>query len=510
MDNKTGNSDTSSTARSLNSPPTASGSALSDPELIKITQARHHDPFSVLGKHQKGAMDVVRVFLPSASNVKLADIDAEMERIPGSDLFEWRGDAGQLPTHYQLKWTDNAGHAHTIYDPYSFAPQLPEFDLHLFSEGKHWHAYRILGAHCKTVDGVGGVLFSTWAPNADRVSVIGNFNQWDGRAHPMRSRGGTGVWELFIPHLGADELYKFEIRSKSGAILKKTDPYGQHFEVRPQTAAIVTGDPSYQWQDDSWVERRKSSDWLHTPFTIYEVHLGSWQRDENGEFLSYKELAHRLVNHAQSLGFTHIQLLPITEHPFDGSWGYQTTGYFAPTSRFGSPDEFRYFVDYCHRHNIGVLLDWAPGHFPKDAHALAAYDGTPLYEHADPRRGEHRDWGTLIYNYGRNEVKNFLLSSALYWLQEFHLDGLRVDAVASLIYLDYSREQGDWIPNIYGGNENLEAIEFLRELNTVVHGEFPGCLMIAEESTAWPQVTRPTWLGGLGFSMKWNMGWMHD
>jgi 1,4-alpha-glucan branching enzyme len=433
-----------------------------------------------------------------------------MERSPGTDLFQWRGDAGQLPQYYQLKWTDAAGHEHLIYDPYCFAPQIPDFDLHLFGEGKHWHAYRIQGSHSHCIDGIDGVLFATWAPNAERVSVVGNFNHWDGRCHPMRSRGGTGVWELFIPQLGAGDLYKFEIRSRSGQILQKTDPYGRHFEVRPQTAAIVASDKTYQWQDDSWVQRRQTSDWLHSPFSIYEVHLGSWQRDENDKFLDYKELAHRLVKHVQSLGFTHIQLLPITEHPFDGSWGYQTTGYFAPTSRFGSPDDFRYFVDYCHRHNIGVFLDWAPGHFPKDAHALAQFDGTPLYEHADPRRGEHRDWGTLIYNYGRNEVKNFLLSSALYWLEEFHLDGLRVDAVASLIYLDYSRQAGDWIPNIYGGNENLEAIEFLRELNTVVHGEFPGCLMIAEESTAWPQVTRPIWLGGLGFSMKWNMGWMHD
>ena len=354
------------------------------------------------------------------------------------------------------------------------------------------------------------MLFATWAPSADRVSVIGNFNQWDGRCHPMRSRGSTGVWELFIPDLLPDDLYKFEIRSKDGRILEKTDPYGQSFECRPKTASIVTHAESYHWQDNDWIERRKNSDWLHEPLSIYEVHLGSWQRTEDGHFLSYKELAHRLVDHVQTLGFTHIQLLPITEHPFDGSWGYQTTGYFAPTSRFGSPDEFRYFVDYCHRHNIGVLLDWAPGHFPKDRHALAEFDGTPLYEHEDPRRGEHRDWGTLIYNYGRAEVKNFLLSSALFWLQEYHLDGLRVDAVASILYLDYSREADDWLPNIYGGNENLEAIDFLRELNTVVHGEFPGCLMIAEESTAWPQVTRPTWLGGLGFSMKWNMGWMHD
>ena len=508
---RTDDTDAKQAARSVNTDPApARGTQTLAPELQMIIDARHHDPFSVLGKHNLAGTDIVRVFLPRAREVQLPAVNGTLQRIPNTDLFEWRGAANQLISPYQLKWTDDIGNEHSTHDPYSFLPQLPDFDLHLFAEGKHWHAYRMLGAHTHTADGVDGILFATWAPNAERVSVIGNFNHWDGRCHPMRCRGGTGVWELFIPGLSAGDLYKFEIRSRNGRILQKTDPYGQAFEKRPKTASIVTGDSPYHWQDDVWIERRKNSDWLHSPLSIYEVHLGSWQRDEDGNFLDYKELAHRLVNHAQSLGFTHIQLLPITEHPFDGSWGYQTTGYFAPTSRFGSPHEFRYFVDYCHRHNIGVLLDWAPGHFPKDAHALAEFDGTPLYEHADPRRGEHRDWGTLIYNYGRNEVKNFLLSSALFWMQEYHIDGLRVDAVASILYLDYSREPGDWLPNIYGGNENLEAIEFIRELNTVVHGEFPGCLMIAEESTAWPQVTRPTWLGGLGFGMKWNMGWMHD
>ncbi len=508
---RTEDTDAKEAVRSVNTDPApARGAQTLAPELQMIIDARHHDPFSVLGKHNVGGTDIVRVFLPRAREVQLPAVNGTLQRIPNTDLFEWRGAADQLISPYQLKWTDDIGNEHSTHDAYSFLPQLPDFDLHLFAEGKHWHAYRMLGAHTHTADGVDGILFATWAPNAERVSVIGNFNHWDGRCHPMRCRGGTGVWELFVPGLSAGDLYKFEIRSRNGRILQKTDPYGQAFEKRPKTASIVTGDSPYHWQDDVWIERRKNSDWLHLPLSIYEVHLGSWQRDEDGNFLDYKELAHRLVNHAQSLGFTHIQLLPITEHPFDGSWGYQTTGYFAPTSRFGSPHEFRYFVDYCHRHNIGVLLDWAPGHFPKDAHALAEFDGTPLYEHADPRRGEHRDWGTLIYNYGRNEVKNFLLSSALFWMQEYHIDGLRVDAVASILYLDYSREPGDWLPNIYGGNENLEAIEFIRELNTVVHGEFPGCLMIAEESTAWPQVTRPTWLGGLGFGMKWNMGWMHD
>jgi len=484
--------------------------ALSD-DIIRILEARHHDPFTVLGLHTENGTDIVRTFIPRAQQVMLPALnDAPLQRIESTDVFEWQGQIHQLDKPYEIRWIDEAGNVHISYDPYCFAAQLSDFDLHLFSEGKHWHAYRFLGGHLHSIEGIHGALFAVWAPNAERVSVVGDFNRWDGRCHPMRSRGGSGVWELFIPHLGNGELYKFEIRGHNGRLLVKTDPYGQAFEVRPKTASIVTSSHSYQWLDEQWISQRKKNDWLHSPLSIYEVHLGSWKHDANGEFLSYKELAHQLVAHALALGFTHIQLLPITEHPFDGSWGYQTTGYFAPTSRFGSPDDFRYFVDYCHRHNIGVLLDWAPGHFPKDSHALAEFDGTPLYEHADPRRGEHRDWGTLIYNYGRKEVKNFLLSSALFWLEEFHIDGLRVDAVASILYLDYSRQPGDWLPNIYGGNENLEAIDFLRELNTVVHGEFPGCLMIAEESTAWPQVTRPTWLGGLGFSMKWNMGWMHD
>ena len=479
-------------------------------DLEKIIHAQHFDPFSVLGKHTRGGTDTVHVFLPRAKEVHLADIQEPMERIAGTDIFKWQSESGLLTTPYRLRWIDDSHTEHLMYDPYCFLPQLPDFDLHLFSEGKHWHAYRFLGAHYHRVDEIEGILFSTWAPNAERVSVIGNFNHWDGRIHPMRNRGASGVWELFIPGLTVGEYYKFEIRSKSGELLEKADPYGQAFELRPKTASITLAESQYQWRDDQWLEQRKNKDWLHAPLSIYEVHLGSWKRKDDEEFLSYQELAHQLVDHVKYLGFTHIQLLPITEHPFDGSWGYQTTGYFAPTSRFGSPDDFRYFVDYCHQNDIGVLLDWAPGHFPKDAHGLANFDGTPLYEHGDPRRGEHRDWGTLIYNYGRSEVKNFLLSSALYWLQEFHIDGLRVDAVASILYLDYSREEGDWLPNIYGSNENLEAIEFLKELNTVVHGEFPGCYMIAEESTAWPQVTRPTWLGGLGFSMKWNMGWMHD
>jgi 1,4-alpha-glucan branching enzyme len=325
----------------------------------------------------------------------------------------------------------------------------------------------------------------------------------------MRVRGGSGVWELFIPDLEPGGLYKYEIRNRdSGQIFVKSDPYAQAFELRPNTASVITAPSRYEWQDQAWLERRKTADWQHTPMSVYEVHLGSWQKGPEGEFLDYRELARRLVPYVRELGFTHIELLPITEHPYDPSWGYQTTGNFAPTSRYGAPDDFRFFVDYCHRHDIGVLLDWVPAHFPKDAHGLARFDGSPLYEHADPRRGEHLDWSTLIYNYGRNEVKNFLISSALFWLQEMHIDGLRVDAVASLLYLDYSRTE--WVPNQYGGRENLEALDFLRELNSVVHEEQPGILMVAEESTSWPQVSRPVWSGGLGFDMKWNMGWMND
>jgi len=409
-----------------------------------------------------------------------------------------------------LTWLD-AGHEHIAHDPYSFPPQLSEFDLHLFSEGKHRHAYRILGAHVHAVDEVPGILFAVWAPNAERVSVVGDFNQWDGRRHPMRVRGGGGVWELFLPDLEPGTLYKYEIRNhETGGISLKSDPYAQAFEMRPHTASIITAPSSYSWNDQAWIEHRASADWQHAPMSVYEVHLGSWQRGPEGEFLSYRQLADSLVPYVKKMGFTHIELLPVTEHPYDPSWGYQTTGYFAPTSRYGTADDFRYFVDICHQNSIGVLLDWVPAHFPKDAHGLARFDGTALYEHADPRRGEHLDWSTLIYNFGRNEVKNFLTSSAVFWLQELHLDGMRVDAVASLLYLDYSREEGEWIPNQYGGRENLEALDFLRELNMVVHEEQPGVLMIAEESTSWPQVSRPTWTGGLGFDMKWNMGWMND
>ncbi len=482
-----------------------------DTDSAKIAAAQHHDPFKVLGRHQKGEQTIIKAYLPYAESVKLAHNDGELHRIPDSDFFEYIAGKQVLPGHYQFAWVDKSGESHLDYDPYDFTVQLPEFDQHLFGEGKHWHIYQKLGAHLHVADGIDGVLFGVWAPNAGRVSVVGDFNRWDGRVHPMRSLGGGGLWELFVPGLKAGCLYKFEILSRfSNEVMVKTDPYGQQFEFRPNTSAIVVAKDTYQWGDHQWLADRGKRNWLHAPMSIYEVHLGSWRRDNLGNFLNYRALAEQLVAYVKELGFTHIELLPITEHPLDASWGYQTTGYFAPTSRYGSPDDFRYFIDLFHQNGIGVILDWVPAHFPKDAFGLARFDGSALYEHEDPKKGEHRDWGTLIYNYGRNEVKNFLLASAIFWLEEFHLDGLRVDAVASMLYLDYSREAGDWVPNQYGGRENLEAIDFLRELNAVTHDQHQGTVIMAEESTAWPQVTRPTWTGGLGFSMKWNMGWMHD
>jgi 1,4-alpha-glucan branching enzyme len=482
-----------------------------DPEVQRLLEARHHDPFTLLGRHTLADRELVRAMIPGAAWIRIAETGDSLQRLGDTDLFEWHGQAGHIPERYRLTWRDRYGAEHTAYDPYCFTPQLSGYDLHLFGEGRHWHIYRVLGAHGRKIDDISGVLFAVWAPSAERVSIVGDFNNWDGRQHPMRVHGGSGVWELFIPGLGDGQNYKYELRTRnSGNILIKTDPYGQHFELRPATASRVCMDSEYIWQDAEWLAQRSRLDWQGSPFSAYEVHLGSWKRDEGGNFLNYRALARELVAYVRQTGFTHIELLPVTEHPLDASWGYQTTGYFAPTSRYGTPDDFRFFVDHCHQNGIGVLLDWVPAHFPKDAFGLANFDGTALYEHEDPRRGEHRDWGTLIYNYGRNEVKNFLLASAIFWLEEFHIDGLRVDAVASMLYHDYSRKTDDWLPNIYGGRENLEAVNFLRELNTVTHSEFPGTVIIAEESTAWPGVSRPVDTGGLGFSMKWNMGWMHD
>ena len=490
---------------------TAHGSALKLPEpLLRILEARHHDPFEVLGRHVSEGKAIVRAFLPVAETALLVETNEALTRIEGTDLFVWEGDPAKVPDRYQIAWQDQSGLMHQSHDPYCFPEQLSDFDLHLFGEGRHWHIYRLLGSHAAVVDGIDGIQFAVWAPNAERVSVVGDFNAWDGRAHPMRARGATGVWELFIPGLSRGGFYKYEIRDRATHVHIKIDPYAQSFQERPQTAGLIAPESHHAWTDEDWMTERAGINWQHRPMSVYEVHLGSWRRDADGHFLNYRILAKEIADYMIEMGFSHLELLPITEHPLDASWGYQCTGYFAPSARFGTPDDFRYFVDYFHQCGIGVLLDWVPAHFPKDAYALARFDGTALYEHADPRLGEHKDWGTLIFNFGRNEVKNFLLSSALYWLEEFHIDGLRVDAVASMLYLDYSRNAGEWIPNKYGGNENLEAVDFIRELNMVTHEQHPGTLMIAEESTAWPAVSRPTYLGGLGFSMKWNMGWMHD
>ncbi len=386
-----------------------------------------------------------------------------------------------------------------------------DYDCHLLGEGTHWGIYQLLGAHLETVDGVEGVHFGVWAPNADSVQVVGDFNAWTGSDHEMRKLIPSGIWELFIPEASEGEAYKFRLQS-GGNTLEKSDPFGFAAEVPPRTASIVSDLDRYVWGDADWLQSRAQSNGLNAPISIYEVHLGSWQRDEDHEngWFSYRELAHRLVEYCTRMGYTHLQLLPVSEHPFTGSWGYQTVGYYAATSRYGTPQDLMYFIDYCHQHGLGVILDWVPAHFPRDAHGLRQFDGTALYEHADPRQGEHPDWGTMVFNYDRNEVRNFLLANALFWLDKYHIDGLRVDAVASMLYLDYSREEGEWIPNAFGGRENLGAVSLLKEFNEKVHLEYPGVLTIAEESTAWGGVSRPTYLGGLGFSLKWNMGWMND
>jgi 1,4-alpha-glucan branching enzyme len=480
-------------------------------ELARLVALRHHDPFALLGLHPRHDGQVtVRALLPDAAEAYIVEGSIRLTRLPGSPLFSWTGPAS-LPAHYRLRVRYGDGAMAEFHDAYTFPPQLHEDDLATFGRGEHLRAWRFLGARLHEVDGLAGVLFATWAPDAERVSVVGDFNHWDGRRHLMRSRGGSGVWELFVPGLGAGHPYKYEIRSRhTGEVLLKTDPYGTCFERRPATAALIQEPSRWQWQDQEWLQQRARRDWLHAPLSIYEVHLGSWRRGPDGQPPDYRELAGELARYAQEMGFTHVELMPVTEYPLDESWGYQATGYFAASSRFGDPDGLRCLVDTCHQHGIGVLLDWVPGHFPRDSHALARYDGTALYEYPDPERGHHPDWGTLVFNYGRNEVRSFLLSSAMYWLEEFHMDGLRVDAVASMIYLDYSRQPGQWRPNLYGSNENLDATSFLRQLNAATHREVPGSLMIAEESTAWPGVSRPVDTGGLGFSMKWNMGWMHD
>jgi 1,4-alpha-glucan branching enzyme len=493
--------------RSVNAPalPGADG-------IGRILEGRHHDPFAVLGRHPLGdGRAVVRVYSPATLAVSLPEAGLELPRREGTDLFEYVGPVANLPPRYQVRCERDDGRVEEGPDPYCFAPLLDEGDIAAFNAGEHWHAWWILGAHPQRVDGVAGVRFAVWAPEAERVSVVGPFNRWDGRCHPLRCRGGSGVWELFLPGIGPGELYKFEIRHRgSGRLLLKSDPYARAAELRPATASVVAAASGYRWQDAAWLAARADGRWLGAPLSIYEVHLGSWRRGADGAVLGYRESADALAEYVSTLGFTHVELLPITEYPLDDSWGYQPSGYFAPTRRYGEADDLRYLVDRLHQAGIGVLLDWVPGHFPRDAHGLATFDGSALYEYADPRKGEHADWGTLVFNYDRNEVRSFLLSSAIYWLKEFHFDGLRVDAVASMLYLDYSRPDGAWAPNVHGGRENLEAVAFLRRLNELTHAECPGTITVAEESTAWPAVSRPVSHGGLGFSMKWNMGWMHD
>ncbi|MFP4334580.1 MAG: 1,4-alpha-glucan branching protein GlgB [Wenzhouxiangella sp.] len=495
---------------------TMSDQALRPPGWEALVAGRHGDPFSVLGCHEiaESGCWVVRVLLPGARAVTVRSFRLDgpiaLVEVGAPGLFAARVPAELADGGYRLvvQWSD--GSQHNLVDPYTLPPRLGELDLHLLAEGEHQRTWQVMGAHPGRHAGHEGTGFAVWAPSAERVSVVGDFNGWDGRRHVMRLRPECGIWEIFLPGVRPGAVYKYEIRTRSGELLLKADPYARSAEMPPATASLVWLDGGYVWSDSAWLDRREQASSRERPISIYEVHAGSWQRHPDGSWLSYRELAERLVPWVLELGFTHIELLPISEHPFSGSWGYQPSGLFAPTARFGSPDDFRHLVDRCHQAGIGVLLDWVPGHFPDDAHGLVRFDGSCLYEHEDERQGRHRDWGTLIYNYGRREVRNFLISNALYWLKEYHLDGLRIDAVASMLYLDYSREPGDWIPNIHGDNRNLEAVEFLRRLNLAVHAECPGVLMIAEESTSWPQVSRPPEHGGLGFGYKWNMGWMND
>ena len=490
---------------------------MADQELELITAGRHGDPHRYLGRHGT----VVRAYRPGAVAMRVVTGTSnggkatDMSPVAESGVFE--GSIGKTVKNYELEADYRNGDGVATYrfaDPYSAWPTLGELDLHLFGEGRHHRLWEILGAHPREHDGMCGVSFAVWAPNARAVRVVGDWNFWDGRVHPMRSLGSSGVWELFVPGVEPGARYKYEIVTSDGRLILKTDPMAFAMEVPPATASVVVGPSQFEWGDDQWLADRASRDLLRSPVSVYELHLGSWMHTDTGEGgrrpLTYRELAERLPEYVERMGFTHVELMPVAEHPFSGSWGYQVSGYYAPTSRFGTPDDFRCLVDALHRRGIGLILDWVPAHFPKDAFALARFDGTALYEHADPRQGEHPDWGTLVFNFGRNEVRNFLLANALYWIEQFHIDALRVDAVASLLYLDYSRKAGEWIPNRFGGRENLEAVSFVKELNETVFGLHPGATVIAEESTAWPSVSRPTYLGGLGFGFKWNMGWMHD
>lgn len=488
-------------------------------DIFHIVNGEHSDPHTVLGMHEmeedgRKAV-VVRAFLPDAAGITVIDYANKrkkypMERLHADGFFEVTIADREEWFRYQLEYTDADGNTWRSYDPYSFSPTLSEFDRHLFGAGTHYEIYEKMGGRLMTHEGARGAAFSVWAPNAKAVSVIGDFNNWDARRSPMRRLGESGIWELFLPAAAEGDKYKFHVTQCDGRVVDKTDPYGVYAEVRPNNASVLYPLKRYKWKDRRWMTARKKYDFKTAPMNIYEVHLGSWKRAEGDRFLTYTELAEQLIPYVKEMGYTHIEMLPVEEHPFDGSWGYQVTGYYAPTSRYGSPDEFKQFVDACHQNGISVILDWVPAHFPKDDFALARFDGTALYEHQDPRLGEHIQWGTYIFNYGRKEVANFLLANALYWMDIFHIDGLRVDAVASLLRLDFCKEEGQWLPNVYGGSENLEAIEFLKHMNSVIAEREPGALMIAEDSTAWPGVTKKVDEGGLGFSLKWNMGWMND
>jgi len=488
--------------------------------VAPLVEGRHHNPFEILGPHEVDAAGrralAIRAYLPQSTQAWVIDPAHQrtqpMRKIHPAGLYEAICPATESEmSNYLLRVADSRGNETMTHDPYAFPPLLTDYDLYLLGEGNHWQCYHKLGAQIRTVNGVQGVNFAVWAPNADGVSIVGDFNNWDARRHAMRKHIPGGIWELFVPGLTAGTIYKYHVRRR-GEIHEKSDPFGFGAELPPRTASKVVDLSTYEWQDQHWLATRHQANALDAPISVYEVHLGSWRRpgDDPKRWMTYRELAHELVNYCREMGHTHLELLPVSEHPFTGSWGYQTVGYYAATSRYGTPQDFMYFVDYCHQNGIGVILDWVPAHFPRDAHGLRQFDGTALYEHEDPRQGEHPDWGTMIFNYGRNEVRNFLISNALFWMDKYHIDGLRVDAVASMLYLDYSRKEGEWVPNQFGGRENLPAIDFIKQFNEQVHLQHPGTLTIAEESTAWPGVSRPTYLGGLGFSLKWNMGWMND
>jgi 1,4-alpha-glucan branching enzyme len=487
-------------------------------ELDSLLRAENRSPHQLLGMHPlgDGSGVVVRAFLPGATKVEIVPVHEKnkpritLKKIDPLGVFEGVSKESKAVYAYDLVVSYDGGAQRQFRDPYSFLPTLGEMDVYLFGQGNELRIYDKLGSHLRSPDGVSGVSFAVWAPNAQRVSVVGDFNNWDGRVHSMRILGSSGIWEIFIPGLGEGTLYKYEIKTLQGHLTIKTDPYATFYEVPPKNAAIVWDNQKFKWTDADWLEKRGQRDPLRSPISIYEVHLGSWQKKAAFEGYSYRELADLLADYVRKLGFTHVEFLPVAEHAFYPSWGYQVTGFYAPTSRFGTPEDFQYLINHLHEAGIGVLIDWVPAHFPRDDWALAQFDGTALYEHEDPRKGAHQDWGTLIFNYGRHEVRNFLIANAIFWCERYHIDGLRVDAVASMLYLDYSRKEGEWIPNQFGGRENLEAVEFLRSCNHHVHTQCPGVITVAEESTAWPLVTRPPYLGGLGFNFKWNMGWMHD